>query len=241
MKVAAPRISVLLGATLALAACGTSAPLSASPQASATSDPVSQPFEFPAVVCAFLPKPFDPTDIDLTGAWAGDDDGIYYVRQIGPVIWWNGMSERDGSPMDLGRDWNNVGRGVINGLQIDVEWTDVPRGGVLNNGTLVLNIQDDGTGDIQIVTVGDPGNFGNRVWTPCAPVELALADYVSTYGGDPTEYEVIMTRRECEDLADLKTTVTRKLNTSDAGSPEFRAALGYSNAISDRLLALRCS
>lgn len=30
------------------------------------------------------------------------------------------MSERDGGPLRLGRDWNNVARGEINGLVIDV-------------------------------------------------------------------------------------------------------------------------
>jgi hypothetical protein len=220
--------------------CGTTASPSASMEASPGPDPASQPPEVPAAVCAYAPRPFDPSDIDLTGAWAGDDDGIYYFRQLGSVLWWNGMSERHGSPMDVGREWNNVGRGVISGLQVDVEWADVPRGQIFNHGTLVLTIQDDGTGDTQIVTEGDPGNFGNRVWTPCLPVEVQLADYLESYGGDPAQYEVILTRRACEDLADLKATVARTLNTAEAGSPEFRAALGYSNAISERLLARGC-
>jgi hypothetical protein len=142
--------------------------------------------------------------------------------------------------MDLGREWNIVGRGVIDGLHIEVEWSDVPRGEILNNGTLTLAIQDDGTGDIQIVTKGEPGSFGNRVWTPCLPRELQLEDFIATYGGDPTEYVVIMTSRKCEDLAELENAAATTLNTSEAGSPEFRAALGYSNAIRERLIALAC-
>jgi hypothetical protein len=234
------RTSALIGAILLLAACGTTTAPSASVHASPTAEPATKPPDLLAVVCASVPKPFDPSNINLTGAWAGNDEGIYYLRQLGSVVWWNGMSGRGASPLDLGRDWNNVGRGVINGLEIDVEWSDVPRGQFLNNGTLVLNIQDDGTGNIQIVTVGGEGGFGNEVWTPCAPVEVQLADYVRTYGGDVNQYAEILTRDACDDLAELKADVTTTLNTADAGSPEFRAALGYSNAIGERQLALDC-
>jgi hypothetical protein len=184
--------------------------------------------------------PFDPTDFDLTGAWAGDDGGIYYLRQLGSVVWWNGMSGRDRSPLDLGRDWNNVARGVINGLRIDAEGSDVPRAGAVNSGTLVLNIQDDGSGHIELVLVGGTWEFGNNVWTPCEPVELQVAEYVGTYGGSVRQYVDILVLVACDDLAKIKDTVTAALNTADAGSPEFRAALGYSNAISDRELELNC-
>jgi len=240
MTPAVPRVSALLGAILALAACGTAASPSASVQASASNEPVSQPPELLAVVCQPAPKAFDPSNLDLTGAWAGDDGGIYYLRQLGSVVWWNGMSGRDASPLDLGREWNNVGRGVINGLQIDVEWSDVPRSESLGNGTLILNIEDDGTGNIQIVLDSQAGDFGNRLWTPCSPIELQVADYLRTYGGDVVRYTNILTLEGCDGLAVLKTSVTTTLNTADAGSPEFQAALGYSNAISERQLALDC-
>lgn len=241
MTPALPRVSLLLGAILALAACGTSTSPSARVQPSATTEPESRPPDVLAVVCALAPKPFDPSAIDLTGAWAGDDGGIYYLRQLGSVVWWNGMSGREGSPLDLGRDWNNVGRGVINGLQIDVEWSDVPRSESAGYGTLSLNIQDDGKGNIEIVKVSETGlGFGNEVWTSCSPVELQVADYIQTYGGDVRQYADILTLGACADLADMKGTVTTTLNTADAGSPEFRAALGYSNAIAGRQLALAC-
>jgi hypothetical protein len=165
------RTCALLGAMLALAACGTTASPATSLQTSATGE-ASATAEAPAVAvnCELAPIPFDPNDISLTGAWAGDDGGIYYLRDLGSVLWWNGMSGRDGSPSDLGREWTNVGRGEINGLQIDVEWSDVPRGEILGNGTLILNIEDDGTGNIQIVKFSETGTgFGNSVWTPCTP------------------------------------------------------------------------
>jgi hypothetical protein len=234
------RISALMGAILLLAGCWTTATPSATVHASPTAEPAGQPPDLLAVVCASVPKPFNASNINLTGAWAGDDGGTYYLRQLGSVVWWNGMSGRDGSPMDLGRDWNNVGRGVINGLQIDVEWSDVPRGQIYGDGTLVLNIQDDGTGNIQIVRVDHEEGFGNSVWTPCLPVELQVADYVRRYGGDVNQYADILTLETCDDLADLKADVTTTLNTADAGSPQFEEALGYSNAISERQLALEC-
>jgi hypothetical protein len=244
MTPAVPRISALLGSILALAACGITASPSTSAQASATNEAVSQAPEIPAVLCEPAPIPFDPTDFDLTGAWAGDDGGIYYLRQLESVVWWNGMSGRDRSPLDLGRDWNNVARGVITGLQIDVEGSDVARGGALGNGKLVLKVQADGKGNIQIVKVGDEwgaGNeFGSTVWTPCSPVELQVADYVGTYGGSVPQYVDILAVQACDDLAAMKDKVTAPLHTAEAGSPEFRAALGYSNAISDRELELNC-
>jgi hypothetical protein len=239
MTPAVPRISALLGTILLLAACGVTASPSTSEQASAANGPSRAP-ELLAVVCRPTPVPFDPTDFDLTGAWLGEDGGIYYLRQLGSVLWWNGMSGRDRSPLDLGRDWNNVARGVINGLRIDVEGSDVPRGEALYNGTLVLNIQDDGTGHIEIVLVGGDWDFGTSVWKPCEPVELQVADYVGTYGGSVAQYVKILSLVACDDLAKIKDTVTAALNTAEAGSPEFRAALGYSNAISDRELELNC-
>jgi hypothetical protein len=170
---------------LALAACGTSAPSSANVSGSSPSAPASSaaaasasptaaksPSAAPAVAarCDKVPKPFDAAKVDLTGPWAGDDDGIYYLRQVDSIVWWNGMSDRAGTPAILGRDWNNVARGEIKSLAIEVEWADVPRGGILGNGTLSLKIEDDGSGNVRIVKVTETGTgFGNSVWTPCMP------------------------------------------------------------------------
>jgi hypothetical protein len=151
----AGRIAVVLMAVLALAACG-AAP-SPTPTVAVSCDPVE--------------KAFDPNNLDLTGAWTGDDGGIYYIRQEGSSVWWNGMSGRAGSPSDLGRSWNNVARGVINALEINLDWVDVPRGGNLLGGTLQLRIEDDRAGYIvRIVKVSETGTtFGNSEWRACAP------------------------------------------------------------------------
>ena len=121
--------------------------------------------------CTPTPIAFDPDSIDLTGAWAGDDGGIYYVRQLDSVIWWNGMSSRDEEPDLLGREWNNVGRGEIGeDLTIASEWADVPRGGAEGGGTVDFKIGADSEGNLEITKTGGTGSGrGDTVWTPCEP------------------------------------------------------------------------
>ena len=133
--------------------------------------PTPEPQPEIAVDCLYTEMPFEPELIELTGSWAGDDGGIYYIRQEDQRIWWNGLSGLNGDPMELGRDWNNVGMGVIrDDLTIDVKWADVPRGDVLGSGTLTLRIGDSGTGAIVIRKIAETGTgFGNEIWRPCAP------------------------------------------------------------------------
>src|SRR5215211_4287498 len=119
------------GSSTSVPSAGTTRPAASasatSPAQSAATAPTAtaSPSQVVAAVCTATPIKFDPKAIDLTGAWAGDDGGIYYVRQRGTVVWWNGMSSRDGPPADLGRDWNNVGRGEIKDLMIVADWVDV--------------------------------------------------------------------------------------------------------------------
>jgi len=185
MKRSARLFAALLGAILVVAACGTTAspapaataassggPATQAAPASASPSRAASPSASAAVAapCTKIAKAFDPKKVDLTGPWSGDDDGVYYLRQVDSVVWWNGMSGRAERPSSLGRDWNNVGRGVIKALKIDVEWADVPRGGILGGGTLSLTIKDDGSGNVQIVKDSETGTgFGNTIWTPCAP------------------------------------------------------------------------
>ena len=143
------------------------------PAASAATSPAATPSPTPAVaaVCAPTPIKFDPKTVDLTGAWAGDDGGIYYVRQRGNVIWWNGMSARDGPPQELGREWNNVGRGEIQkDLTIVSDWVDLPRGGIDGYGTLNLKIGADSAGNLQVTKTSETGTGrGDSMWTRCTP------------------------------------------------------------------------
>ena len=69
---------VVAALTLAAAGCGDSAPSESTPSPSAGANGTS--FDLSAIGCATD----DPTDVgELTGAWQGDDTGIYYIRQVG--------------------------------------------------------------------------------------------------------------------------------------------------------------
>ena len=120
------------------------------------------------MACERKAIPFDAENIQLQGPWQGADGGIYYLRQLDNVVWWNGMSGRQGPPSELGRGWNNVARGEIRDLMIFVEWADVPRGGILDGGTLEVTIEPDNSGNLQLRKTRElTGDFGNGVWTPC--------------------------------------------------------------------------
>ncbi len=96
-----------------------------------------------------------PTSIDLTGVWNCDDGGMYYISQFGTTVWWYG--EKDPNTPD----WSNVMRGTISGNTIKADWTDVPKGSVMQHGMLMLQIQSNN----QIVAVSKTGGFSGSVWT----------------------------------------------------------------------------
>ena len=72
---------------LALAGCGDDRASSApAPSAGSTAT-----IDLSAIACATD----DPDDVgELTGAWAGNDDGVYYIRQVGDCVWWFGTDRR---------------------------------------------------------------------------------------------------------------------------------------------------
>src|SRR5262245_28460578 len=166
------RLTVLGVLCFILAACGASsaspteagaspATVPATPVAAATQPPTPTPAPTVAVAapCTTRPLKFDPKKFDLTGAWRGSDNGIYYLRQLGKALWWNGRSGKAGPPAQLGREWNNVASGQIkDDLTIALDWADVPRGQILGGGTLVWKIQDDGTGNIKLTKVSETGS-----------------------------------------------------------------------------------
>jgi hypothetical protein len=161
---------------LGLVGCGsissmTTRPVATAPSAAISSAAAASPIPLVGGVCTPAPVKFDPNAIDLTGAWAGDDGGIYYVRQRGTVVWWNGMSSRNDPPASLGRNWNNVGRGEINkDLTIVADWVDVPRGGVDGYGTVNFKVGADAAGNLQVTRTSETGTGrGDTVWTRCTP------------------------------------------------------------------------
>lgn len=93
--------------------------------------------------------------LNLSGVWRCDDGGLYYIRQIGNKVWWFGENHPN-SP-----SWSNVAYGEIVGHEIRFQWSDVPKGYIMNSGMLVIEILSDG----KIVARHKTGGFGGSVWT----------------------------------------------------------------------------
>lgn len=73
--------------------------------------------------------------------------------------------------------------------------------------------------------------------------EDRIADYVRTWGGQETQYEIILTLDECENLGRLGLAQLTKLEEHDAdgpSSPQWRQANGYLSAILERTDELDC-
>ena len=76
---------------------------------------------------------------DLTGVWASNDGGTYYIKQIENDILWFGKSNADPP------SFANVFHGTLKDSSITGIWADVPLGSNQNHGTLTLQIQNDGS------------------------------------------------------------------------------------------------
>lgn len=107
--------------------------------------------------------------IDLSGTWKGDDDGVYYLRQIGDQVWWLGMSGLGRPLVSRGTDWTNVYRGTLSGVTMTGTYADVPQGKILDKGPIVLKLTRTPAGGITLVRT-DPlleTGFGGTLLTPC--------------------------------------------------------------------------
>lgn len=157
---------ILLGGSTGQSPAPASAPTMSPPEA-ASPAPSASPLV--GAVCTPASIPFDADSIDLTGTWAGNDGGVYYVRQLDSIVWWNGMSARDQPPEVLGKEWNNVGRGEIQeDLSIVSEWADVPRGAIGGDGTVTFQIGADADGNLQVTKTNETGSGrGDSLWVPC--------------------------------------------------------------------------
>lgn len=119
----------------------------------------------------------DPADEgELTGAWAGNDSGVYYIRQVGDCVWWFGTEVRD---MELGptgqRGFANVASGRIVGTQVDLEWVDVPLGDMVNGGGLTF-MYDQDLGELRLAEQrGGRLPFGGTVLTRIRPEQTVSA------------------------------------------------------------------
>jgi hypothetical protein len=105
---------------------------------------------------------------DLTGVWTCDDDGTYYIRQIGNTVVWAGLHN---SGFHKGIEFTNVFWGTLSPDEQSVigEWADVPRGGSEGSGIIRFTIQNaDVLGFSVRELVQDPnetsGGFGGKLW-----------------------------------------------------------------------------
>lgn len=93
-------------------------------------------------------------DYALDGRFSGGG-GIYYLRQIGDQILWYGEEDA------VSPGWSNVAHGVIGGDIINVIWADVPKGSIMQSGTLVLQI----ISNDEIILLEQNGEFfGTDQW-----------------------------------------------------------------------------
>ncbi len=99
------------------------------------------------------------TIINLSGIWSANDGGTYFIRQLGNVLWWLGLSENNGD------SFTNVFKGIINDNKIDGEWTDVPKGATRNHGTLTLNITNNFATGTKLQKTSQTGGFAGSLWT----------------------------------------------------------------------------
>jgi len=134
----APNTLVMLTLVLAIAGCGGDAaspagPATATPSAAGSGMAVT---DLSVIGCAAA----DPADAgELTGAWQGNDNGVYYIRQVGDCVWWFGTEVDEIEPGKTGqRGFANVASGRMVGTQVDLEWADVPLGNTVNGGGLTF-------------------------------------------------------------------------------------------------------
>jgi subtilisin family serine protease len=99
----------------------------------------------------------------LTGVYNANDGGRYYMRQNGPItLYWAGLSGGG-----AGTAFTNVFRGTEQGVPsttIVGQWCDVPRGTILNCGSLTIRMTSPTT-FARIADGGYLGSFGGSQWT----------------------------------------------------------------------------
>ena len=127
---------------VALAACSSSATPSANPNAQPTASTTEA--AAPLFTCADRALAWDGTSaVDLTGTWAGDDQGVYYLRQLGDEVWWLGMSGIGGTLVARGTEWTNVYHGKLSGDAVTGTYADVPGGKIQDKGPVDLKLDAD--------------------------------------------------------------------------------------------------
>jgi hypothetical protein len=92
---------------------------------------------------------------NLDGVFSGAG-GKYYLRQLGNEILWYGEEDA------VSPTWSNVAHGVIKGNIITVKWADVPKGSIMQSGSLVIRIDSND----ELVLLEQEGEFfATDSWT----------------------------------------------------------------------------
>jgi hypothetical protein len=105
--------------------------------------------------------------VSVTGVWAGNDGGTYWVRQIGSCVYWAGFSAPADSP-SMGRSFSNVFAGWLStssGVHVYGYWADVPRGATASGGVIRVEVQVDSLGrGVAMNKLSSSGGFGGTNW-----------------------------------------------------------------------------
>lgn len=91
---------------------------------------------------------------DLNGVWNCDNGGIFFIRQIEDTIWWYGEEP------SLVPSWANVAFGRIDDDVVCLFWADVPKGHIMNDGILVLQVVNPN----EIIVIQETGGFNGSNW-----------------------------------------------------------------------------
>jgi len=92
---------------------------------------------------------------NLDGVFSGAG-GKYYLRQLGNEILWYGEEDA------VSPTWSNVAHGVIKDNIIKVKWADVPKGSIMQSGSLVIRIDSND----ELVLLEQEGEFfATDSWT----------------------------------------------------------------------------
>jgi hypothetical protein len=143
----------LVTVALAVSGCGAAAATpSAAPSVAASVTPTNG---LAAIACSTD----NPEDVGaLTGAWRGDDGGVYYIRQVDDCVWWFGSDLTELDPAKMGRsNFANVAAGRVDGDDVELEWADLTLGKLVGGGGLTLRINDGGD---QLKVAAQRGDWG---------------------------------------------------------------------------------
>lgn len=94
-------------------------------------------------------------EYNLNGVFSGAG-GKYFLRQLGNEILWYGEEDA------VSPTWSNVAHGLIKGNIIKVKWADVPKGEIMQSGSLVIRIDSND----ELVLLEQEGEFfATDSWT----------------------------------------------------------------------------